>query len=305
MKNVPDIFINESHQKDFDTKGYVKIPFLDEEQIDYLDKLFDELHPQLPQDGFHSGSYLSDYNYKKKASDEIVKVFEKSNAKIFKNYQAFGASFLYKVPSENSDLVMHQDWTIVDESKAVAINCWVPLCDTTEENGTLMVLPGAHNGNFHVHRAPTLNFFFTGNEAVLTPHLVPMNAKAGEAVILNQSLVHYSPPNKSSTIRKAITAGVKTKNEPMLFYYKDKAKTEDTLNMYAMDEDFLIKFDNFVEDIFQEPKHGKFIKKIDYKLPQPSKEELETKIQFFLEQAGVKKAPQSILSKLKSFFNAN
>ena len=301
MKNVPDIFIDENHQKDFDTKGFVKIQFLDTEQIAYLDTLFDELHTELPNEGFHAGSYLSDFEYKQKASNEIAKTFAKSYKKIFKNYTAFGGAFLYKMPSENSDLVLHQDWTIVDEHKAVAINCWVPLCDTTEENGTLMVLPGAHNGNYHVHRAPTLNFFFTGNEAEVMPHLVPMNAKAGEAVILNQSLVHYSPPNRSNHIRKAITAGVKTKDEPMRFYYKDQYKNEDTLEMYAMNEDFLIKFDNFIQDIFRKPKYGQFVKTIDYKLPRPNKEELNKMIHQFLQISGYQKP--GIFSKIKTFFN--
>ncbi len=272
MKNIPDIFINPEHQKEFDTKGYVKIQFLDTEQITYLDKLFDENYKELPTEGFHSASYLGDFNLKKKMSEEIVKTFSKSYEKIFTNYTAFGGSFLYKMPSENSDLVMHQDWSIVDEKKAVAINCWVPLCDTNKKNGTLMVLPGAHNGNFFVHRAPTLDFFFKGNEKTVMKHLVPMNAKAGEAVILNQSLVHYSPPNVSGTIRKAITAGIKTKDEPMHFYYKDKSKNEDKLELYKMEEDFLISFDNFFEDIFQKPKNGVFVKTIDYKLPQFSDE---------------------------------
>lgn len=286
MKGVADIFKDAEHQRLFDTQGYVKLQFLDEEQVDYLDKLFDELHPELPEEGFYAGSYFPDFEYKKKASDEIVKTFTKSYERIFTNYTAFGASFLFKIPSENSDLVLHQDWSIVDEQKAVAINCWVPLCDTDVENGTLMVLPGAHNGNFPVHRAPTLNFFFTGKENQVMDHLVPMNAKAGEAVILNQSLVHYSPPNKSNKIRKAITAGVKTKGAPMQFFYKDPAENE-SLDVYDMDEDFLIKFEDFGKDIFQPPIHGVKRGNIPYTLPQPSEEALKEMIQGFLKISGV------------------
>lgn len=297
MNEVPQIFINAAHQKDFDTKGYVKVQFLDKEQIEYLDKLFDELHPQLPESGFYAGSYFPDNEYKKKASDEIVTTFQSSYDKIFKNYTAFGASFLFKMPSENSDLVLHQDWSIVDESKAVAINCWVPLCDTNSNNGTLMVLPGAHNKNFPVHRAPTLNFFFTGNEKEVMPHLVPMNAKAGEAVILNQSLVHYSPPNLSGKIRKAITAGIKTKGAPMQFFYKDKDPNHHELDVYKMDEDFLIRFDNFGKDIFEPPKHGEKVGKIAYQLPQPEKEALNKLIKDFKQKAGI--APKGVFAKLK------
>jgi hypothetical protein len=297
MNDIPDIFINQSHQNEFNKKGFIKIPFLSQDQIKYLDRFFDDIHPELPQSGFISGSYFSDWEYKKKASDEIIKIFTPSYNRIFKNYTAFGGSFLFKIPSENSDLVLHQDWTIVDEKKFVAINCWVPLCDTNVENGTLMVLPGAHNLNFPVYRAPTLNFFFTGNEDIVMSHLVPMNAKAGEAVILNQSLVHYSPPNRSGEIRKAITAGVKSEGAPMQFFFKNK--NAEVLDVFEMDENFLIKFENFAEDIFKEPVHGKLTGKINYQLPKPSRNELEILIEKFLISSGYKKP--SIISRIKSF----
>ncbi len=304
MNKIPEIFVNAEHQHDFETKGFVKVPFLDKEQIAFLDKTFDELHPQLPESGFIAGSYFSDFEYKKKASDIILEVFTPSYERIFKNYTAFGGSFLFKIPSENSDLVLHQDWTIVDEHKAVAINCWVPLCDTNIENGTLMVLPGAHNYHFHVHRAPTLNFFFTGNEDAVKKHLVPTNAKAGEAVILNQSLVHYSPPNVSGKIRKAITAGVKTQGEPMRFYYLNPEKGKDKLDIYAMDEDFLIKFENFGKDIFEAPKHGQFVETIDYTLPQLGRDELENLIQSFKLKSGLNPSEKkSVFQKIKSLFS--
>lgn len=274
-RKVPEIFQDAELQKHFDEKGYVKVPFLNKEQIEELDKLFDELHPELPSEGFISGSYSSDMEYKQKSSDHIKRVFTESYERIFKNYTAFGGSFLFKMPSENSDLVLHQDWTIVDEEKAVALNCWVPLCDTDINNGTLMVLPGSQYSNFPVHRAPTLDFFFNGNDDMVREKLVPMNAKAGEAVILNQSLVHYSPPNLSGKIRKAITAGVKTKGAPMKFYYYDRAAAQPKLDVYDMDENFLIMFENFGTDIFLPPKHGKKVATIDYKLPQPNRDEME------------------------------
>ncbi|MCF8464372.1 MAG: phytanoyl-CoA dioxygenase family protein [Flavobacteriales bacterium] len=275
LRKVPEIFKDSEMQKQFDEKGYVKVPFLNQAQIAELDKLFDELHPQLPSEGFISGSYSSDFEYKQKASNHFKRVFAESYERIFKNYSAFGGSFLFKMPSENSDLVLHQDWTIVDEENAVALNCWVPLCDTIENNGTLMVLPGSHYPNFPVHRAPTLDFFFNGNDDLVRERLVPMNAKAGEAVILNQSLIHYSPPNRSGKIRKAITSGIKTKGAPMRFYYYDRAAAKPELDVYQMDENFLIMFDDFGSDIFLPPKHGKKVSTIDYKLPQPNRQEMK------------------------------
>jgi ectoine hydroxylase-related dioxygenase (phytanoyl-CoA dioxygenase family) len=274
-RKVPEIFKDPELQQHFDEKGYVKVPFLNQAQIKELDELFDALHPELPKEGFISGSYSSDIEYKQKASDHFKRIFHESYERIFKNYTPFGGSFLFKMPSENSDLVLHQDWTIVDEEKYVALNCWVPLCDTDENNGTLMVVPGSHYPNFPVHRAPTLDFFFNGNDEMVKEKLVPMNAKAGEVVILNQSLIHYSPPNRSGKIRKAITSGIKTKGAPMMFYYYDRATAKPQLDVYEMEEDFLIMFDDFSTDIFLPPKNGKKVATIDYQLPQPTEDEMK------------------------------
>jgi len=293
-RKVPEIFKDPELQRQFDENGFVKVPFLNEAQIKELDELFDELHPELPAEGFISGSYSSDIEYKRNASDHFKRVFHDSYERIFKDYAAFGGSFLFKMPSENSDLVLHQDWTIVDEEKYVAINCWVPLCDTDENNGTLMVVPGSHYANFPVHRAPTLDFFFNGNDDLVREKLVSMNAKAGEAVILNQSLIHYSPPNRSGKIRKAITSGIKTKGAPMMFYYYDRAAAKPELDVYEMDEDFLIMFDDFGTDIFLPPKHGKKVKTIGYKLPKPDRKEMKRLLAKFAGEEITEDKPEPI-----------
>ena len=285
-RKVPAIFKDTEHQALFDRQGYITLPFLSEKQITELDQFFDETHPQLPESGFVSDSYSGDFGLKKKASDKIVSVFQSSYERYFQNYTPFGGSYLYKIPSKNSDLVLHQDWTIVDEEQYVALNVWVPLCDIHAENGPLMVLPGSHYPSFPVLRAPTLPFFFTGNEEVIMKHLVPLHVKAGEAVILNQSLVHYSPPNRSGHIRKAITAGVKTKGAPMIFYFFDQKKGTAEVETFAQEDDFLIRFDNFFEDIFKRPKTGKSLGSKPCKVPQLEAPALEQTVQSMLFRAG-------------------
>lgn len=258
-------------QKKFEKQGFLVADFLNADEIDYLNSFFDELHPN-PQGGFVAGSYSGDLNYKKKASDEIVRVFSKHYERLFLDYQPFGGAFLYKLPLQQSELAAHQDWTIVDETKFVALNCWVPLCDITLDNGPLMILPGSHFDNLNVLRSPTLPFFFSGDEQIVMQELEPMVVKAGTAVILNQSVIHYSPANKSDKIRKAITAGVKSAGAQMYFHFKVPGKDE--LEVFQQDDDFLISFENFAEDIGQRPKLGKSVGFIPYQLPQYKDEEL-------------------------------
>lgn len=283
---APPIFKNIEHQKIFEKQGFLVLPFLSNEEMQHMDKLFDELHPNLPESGFYAGSYSPDMEYKRKVSEEIKVVFKRAYEEIFQNYTPFGGAYLYKIPSPNSDLFIHQDWTVVDESKHVALNIWTPLCDITPSNGPLMVLPGSHYDAFPVLRAPTMRYFFDHDYQIAMRQLEPIIVPAGTAVILNQSLVHYSPPNTSGKIRKAITAGVKTKDAQMIFHYKDPAQSSNKIEKFEMDDDFFIHFENFFEDIYKRPKVGKSVGFIDYEVPMFTGEALENIIKKMKTDAG-------------------
>tara|TARA_Y100000385_G_scaffold52712_1_gene49930 strand:- start:1593 stop:2540 length:948 start_codon:yes stop_codon:yes gene_type:complete len=278
------IFQNKEDQDQFDKQGFLCLAFLSTDEIKELNIFFDEMHPNLNENGFFSGSYSSDFDYKKKASDKIVEVFSRAYSETFTNYTPFGGAFLYKTPGEQSELAAHQDWTIVDEDKAIALNCWVPLCDVNISNGPIMILPGSQYTKHPVLRAPTLPFFFSGNDDLIINELEPMIVKAGTAVILNQSVIHYSPANTSSAVRKAITAGVKSKGDQMLFHYK--LPNEDKIEVFEEDDDFLLRFDNFMEDIGQRPKIGKSLGFTNYALPNYTRDELYNKIKKLKHNAG-------------------
>jgi hypothetical protein len=278
------VFKAQEHQELFDRQGFIVLPFLDAQEIAHLNAYFDQTHPELVENGFVSGSYSSDYDYKKKASDEIVAVFERAYDQYFVDYEPFGAAFLYKTPGSQSALAAHQDWTIVNEESDVALNCWVPLCDITPDNGPIMILPGSQYSKHPVLRAPTLPFFFSGNDDVILQELEPILVSAGTAVILNQSVIHYSPANTSSDIRKAITAGVKSAGAQMHFHYK--LPGENSLEVFEQNDDFLIRFDNFMTDISERPKIGVYKETISYDLPAYSKAELQQLVATMKTNAG-------------------
>jgi hypothetical protein len=280
------IFKNSENQELFDKQGFIVLPFLEHNEIQELLQYFHQTHPNLEGNRFFSDSYCSDFEFKKQASDKITEVFSRAFAAHFIDYQTFGASFLFKTPGENSELAAHQDWTIVDETKDIALNCWVPLCDIDDKNGALMVLPGSHFGNFPSLRAPTLPFFFSGNEDVVLMNLIPMFVKAGTAVVLNQSVIHYSQPNFSAQIRPAITAGIKNQNAQMFFHYK--VPGENKLEVFQQNDSFLIEFENFPKDILERPKIGESIGFIPFDAPNYSANEVSQIVKSMLTKAGYK-----------------
>lgn len=275
MSDATQLFQDPEMQATFNRQGYIIVDFLTEKDISHLLAVFHEMNPKIPEGGFVSSSYSEDFEYKKTASERITTVFKTHFARLLKDYQPFGSAFLFKNPVDSSELPIHQDWTIVDETKYIALNVWVPLCDVNETNGALQVLPGSHSRYLQVLRSPTLPFFFTDHEQLMMDNLKPLYVKAGQAVILNQSLIHYSPPNFSDKIRIAITSGVKSKDAPMQFFYKNMETPDSKVEQFAMEDDFLISFGNFFQDIFKRPQFGESKGFIDYTVPRYSAAELE------------------------------
>lgn len=256
---IPDIFKDRALQEEFNEKGFVKISLLSESDIQKLTDLFHFFHPDLMKNSFGSSSFLSDRDQKYKIKDTLYPIFLPYFENLFQNFTYFGSSFLYKTKGDKSNLAPHQDWTIVDELKYVAINIWTPLIDTNESNGTLYVVPGSQSQKIFSLRAPTIPFYFQNYFDTVIKCSVPTNARAGEAVILNQSLIHYSTPNMVDDLRIAITSGLKTKGAPMLFHFKNEAGD---IERFEMPEDFLFEFENFHESIYNRPLEGIPIGKI-------------------------------------------
>jgi ectoine hydroxylase-related dioxygenase (phytanoyl-CoA dioxygenase family) len=271
IKAAPPIFKDSELQAIFEKDGFVKIELLSEEAVEQLKKLFIQYFPN-PSVDFYSSSYENDNVAKKNMSDEIGKVVLPYLEKIFSDYTWFGSAFLSKGNGPRSEMPMHQDWTIVDEEKYIALNIWTPLQDTDEINGTLEVIKGSHLWHDSV-RAPTLPFYYNGFQTQLKDLLTPLHTKATEAVVLNQAIIHYSKPNQTNDTRIAITTGIKSKGAPMLFHYWNK-EDPGKIELFEQDEDFLIRFENFHQSIFQRPVIGRSIGFKPFEMPTVSVDQI-------------------------------
>jgi hypothetical protein len=269
---MTQIFKDEKNQKQFEEDGFLKITLLSIKNIDQLKVLFKKYFPN-PSADFYSSSYDNNYQLKKEISDEIGKIILPNLENIFLNYSWFGSAFLSKGNGPRSEMPMHQDWTIVDESKYIALNIWTPLQDTSEENGTLEVIKGSHLWHQSL-RAPTLPFYFNGFQELLKKKLVIIPTLATEAIVLNQAIIHYSKANKTNDTRIAITTGIKSKNAPMLFHYWNK-NTPNVIEQFKQEDDFLIRFNDFHKSIFERPTLGESIGLNPFKMPLITETEVE------------------------------
>ena len=274
MKN--NIFISGSLEKEFDSNSYVVIDLLTNEEVEYLDKKYYELHSSNNR-GFYATTFHSDLEYRKRVDDIVSAVFNPALEKHFINHRNFLGSYVTKNNEPKSELGMHQDLTLVDEDHFVPINVWCPLVDINETNGALRLLKGSHRFP-RTYRSPTIPFTYQEHVRYIEKFMTPMYIKAGQAVVCSQSTLHDSVPNVSNKFRVVAQTFVSHKNAQFQVVYRDKKKPSQ-LELYAEDSDFLMKFQQFKEGIFDRPRIGKLTATIPFNNWQPGRREMEQLIQ--------------------------
>lgn len=289
------LFKDQTIQERFDKEGYVKIPLLSEEVVDRLADLCQQHFPE-ERDSFFSSSYLNNLDKKIEISNGIKELLLPELKESFLNYRLIGGAFLIKGKGPKSEMPMHQDWTIVDEKHYVAANVWIPLTETDLNNGTVEVVPGSHRWQ-NTLRAPTLPFPFHGHQDKIKKYLKPIPTSKGEVIIINQSLIHYSRPNMSDTIRPAIAACLVNEEASLRLYYK--VPEQNKLEVFEQEDDFLLHFENFHESIFERPKVGKSVGTLDYTFVQLNDTEMRT---LMGEEALDKKVESAPVKTKRSFF---
>lgn len=215
--------------------GYTIVPFLNTEEVKSLIAFFYAHHPQLPE-GMYASSHASDFSFRQKMNEEIKRVCKRAIDITFQNVTPLGATFMVKSKGENGSLHPHQDWNIVDEAQFNSYNIWLPLVDVNEGNGTLLILPNSHTIYKNI-RGLNIPSSFEKVEKEIWQYLIPINMKAGEALVYDHRLLHASGVNKTETPRLVIVYGLIPQHATMRYYYGRDSMIEE----YDCTADFYFK----------------------------------------------------------------
>jgi ectoine hydroxylase-related dioxygenase (phytanoyl-CoA dioxygenase family) len=247
-------FLNKKLESQFLQDGYVIVPFLNEQQVHDLRELYRKVQP-ISFPGFSSTIYSKDLNKKANTSKKVLDIVNENINQYIGNYRLLGASFLCKTPGNQSEMPIHQDWTIVDENKYFSATIWVPLQDVDVENGALMVIPGSHQFSKGV-RGPSIPPLVDPVMDKLKSRMKTIPLKAGQAVVFNHALMHASPPNLSKTERWALTIGFTPKEAKLQFCHLE----EGCLSRYEVKDDFFLTYN----EIGKVPSESILIDKMNY-----------------------------------------
>ena len=252
MRNV---FIDKKLEKEFQENGFVRVPFLNKEKVDYLKNTFFELVKEsgginVPGEVLGDVNYEVTYDftfidknidYKKKTFRKINEVFEPIYKEILDNYKPIIGNFIRK-KKDAGEVPLHQNWAFADEEKCSTVSIWVPLVDSNVENGTLQVVPKSHK-RFGKTRGPIVPWELEeikGN--IIENHLVPLETKAGDAVILDDSIVHYSAINKTEGLRLTIQLILIPNEFPSIHYHMNPSISNEKIEVLEVDHEFYMNF---------------------------------------------------------------
>jgi hypothetical protein len=237
------IFHDWDLQNEFLNKGFITMPLLSEKEVEYLLSGLKNLQPDDhfdPNEGtgmgmtFHATLLDTNADYRRKADDLIREVFSPHIERLL-TYEVLVCNFFVK-PPEKGVLKFHQNWSFLEDTDDTTLTIWCPLVDANEKNGTLQILEGSHKLVPHVITVNTPEYFdnFIG---LIEEHSTPVPLKAGHAIVFDDSLLHGSGQNDSSSPRCAVQIVCVPKDVEKVAY---RILSESTFEMFEMDSNFFI-----------------------------------------------------------------
>lgn len=255
------IFSDEDNQKKLLEKGYTIVPLLSADEVDYILKELKKLRPAFDfiptgafREDYHDSLSDNDIEYRRRTSGLIRDVFYPHISKLLCNYKVMLSGFFIKPPGKG-DLSPHQHPPISTSLKDMPVIVWCPLVDVDEFNGNLQVVEGSHKIVAGVTGNGSQPFFINYND-LIKKHSKPIPLKAGECVIFDMNIIHWSGVNISKNHRISAAALCLPEEAKLAFYYQDMNTPEKGVEVFEVDRDFFIE-NNLVEMMNKRPDNVK------------------------------------------------
>jgi ectoine hydroxylase-related dioxygenase (phytanoyl-CoA dioxygenase family) len=275
--NTKRIFKDISLQQEFERNGFVVVDFYSISDLGEVSALYGKLHGEN-EAGFFPSTYSSDKDYRHTVDSELKRIGDKRFGELFIDIQIINGCFIVKSPGESSYLHIHQDMTLVDETEFTGINIWTTTIDLTDKNGALYALPGSHRF-YPTYRGHTIPGFYDPIQEEIKDYMMPFYLKAGQAVVFDQSIVHFSPPNLSDGLRIVTNVFITHRDARFVTCYHDKNNPEAVgkVELFEQEKGFMTDNEQFGKNIYERPQIGNSLGLFDYDFPQLTIDDLENK----------------------------
>lgn len=273
------LFKEEAHNNSYFENGYIKTNLLKKGIVQRtLDKILslkpdDNYAPNRKGASTYHCTFLDTNEDYKRASNKLFKdIFNPIVDQLFYDYHVWNANLYVKPPGEGK-FEIHQNWTHVKNEKDTSFTIWCPLVDTNKENGTIWLVEGSHKILPDIATLNVPYYFKEFENKLVDNYLKPIDCKAGDAVIFEDGVIHFSDLNRSKEPRYALQILIGPKNIKPVYYYYDKSKPELGFEVFEINDEFFMKnnYQTFHKKPSDQkslgfvPNHNKLISELEFK----------------------------------------
>lgn len=220
---VVGIFKNDRVYEEIKNKGYATLNKVNHEKVENLKAILGNYKNNLNFIGGISISLLlKNKQLRREIHYSIIKeldTFLKSN---FTDFKVPIAHFFSKKPGGNK-VELHQDPMITLQNQQLSFGLWLPLQETTKTNGCVWVFPKSHLmfSKFQTDFPP---FEYENALDDIMKKMIPIELEKGQALIMDNRLLHYSTENKGDFMRTGVVIKITHKGAALFTCYPFKGK---------------------------------------------------------------------------------
>jgi ectoine hydroxylase-related dioxygenase (phytanoyl-CoA dioxygenase family) len=234
-------FTDSRTDEQFRRDGFVVVDLLDAEAAASLRRAFDGLDHRLTwdspfADGFHTSIFDQRGDYRARVLSLLDEHLGVPLGGVLDDHAIFFANFTVK-SAGGGPVPTHLDWTFVDEDRFRSATVWCALGDITTADGALGVVPGSHETIDFIRAVNRRDY--EAHEALRSRDGTVVELRVGQAIIMDNRCLHYSPPNRGDRLRVAATCVVAPRSADLHHYWVDD---DDQLWQFRVSRDFYLDY---------------------------------------------------------------
>lgn len=246
----PRMFGPDGLDRQFWSDGYVKVPLFSDDQMAALRKGFSALSPfdgfdpttlENPRCGYHCTFLDPDRKYRRESDELVREQFAALLEDLLPAYRILSSN-IYVKPPGSGRFEIHQNWPTIEDIDIPTLTVWAPLQDTGFENGTIRLVPGGHRVFPDIAAASSDRFFDDFESELIETYLRPVDVAAGEALIFDDSLLHWSSDNRSDAPRITFQIEMVPSDLRTVLWIRDP-DDETHFDVWEADKEYWIEYD--------------------------------------------------------------
>jgi len=256
---MPPIIRDPDLDQRFASEGFATTRLLAAEGVATL---LDAVRALSPADGFRPDgtgdnqrryhcTFLDESRGYRRAFDELVRrTFYSPLRDLLPGYEIL-TSNLYVKPPGTGEFEIHQNWPTVPSMSTTTVTVWCPLQDVDTANGTIHVVPRSHRIVPDIAAITADKYFLDFYDELIDHWLVPVPLAAGECVVFDDTLLHWSDRNRSEDDRWAVQIELIPSGADPVVYFLDTDHDPPRFELYRAGPDFYL--DHGVSQLVQRP----------------------------------------------------